>query len=545
MVLPSAVLLEDTLSFLTFLHADDIKPRMGRFLTPRLLVQLDQCLLVPDRLRYRRPTGQGGRYGTTERETERIRFLHWLCESAHLIALTDKFLKPTPLAARWLTCSVVERSRILFDAFRADTRRADELWQAYALPGFKIDAPHRVIQPLLTLFRQVALDQSIQRTTLLKLIPIPKIDGDPADKPMSILTSILRYLDWLGVIRHLTTQTIQLTDLGADLLGRSDAPRLPDELPTSPLKLNRQYDLVAAATADFRVLYELADYADCISIKPHRTLRLSQERVQRALEHGETSASILRFLENAIDDALPRQLVETIQSWAQHLERVTLRRVTLLETQNRALLEELTRSRTIRKQLGRTLSSRAITVRENGLAKLIRQLKRFGVSPRVEFSLPSEPTRDLANESATFHLYIATRLGYLLSDLIPAHLRTPYSIVQDLEQQLSEHERNLADGMLHDLIDQTRPFSFSERSPVETDVEPITLEQIQNAIDHHQALVVRYYTAARDETTTRTIEPLRMEWRNQTPYLIAYCRLRQDERVFRVDRILEIGEEQD
>jgi predicted DNA-binding transcriptional regulator YafY len=59
-------------------------------------------------------------------------------------------------------------------------------------------------------------------------------------------------------------------------------------------------------------------------------------------------------------------------------------------------------------------------------------------------------------------------------------------------------------------------------------------------------LTIRYYTAGRDATTDRVVDPLRVEWRGPAgtpaavPYLVGWCHLRQDERLFRVDRILEI-----
>ena len=63
------------------------------------------------------------------------------------------------------------------------------------------------------------------------------------------------------------------------------------------------------------------------------------------------------------------------------------------------------------------------------------------------------------------------------------------------------------------------------------------LQTIERAIDASAPLHITYYAASHDETTTRVVEPLRIEWRGRIPYLIAYCRLRQDERVFRVERI--------
>ncbi|MFC1975318.1 WYL domain-containing protein [Chloroflexota bacterium] len=38
-------------------------------------------------------------------------------------------------------------------------------------------------------------------------------------------------------------------------------------------------------------------------------------------------------------------------------------------------------------------------------------------------------------------------------------------------------------------------------------------------------------------TPHRQVEPYRLEWRSDTPYLVGFCHLAQAERVFRVDRI--------
>jgi predicted DNA-binding transcriptional regulator YafY len=56
-----------------------------------------------------------------------------------------------------------------------------------------------------------------------------------------------------------------------------------------------------------------------------------------------------------------------------------------------------------------------------------------------------------------------------------------------------------------------------------------------------QSCVITYVDAKGDETT-RMITPLRVQAANQLVYLVAYCHLRQAERSFRLDRIVDIGE---
>lgn len=60
---------------------------------------------------------------------------------------------------------------------------------------------------------------------------------------------------------------------------------------------------------------------------------------------------------------------------------------------------------------------------------------------------------------------------------------------------------------------------------------------LQRAVEEKRALALRYYAAARDETTDRTVDPLRLFEADGHGYLEAWCRRAEGVRVFRVDRI--------
>ncbi|MCB0198263.1 MAG: WYL domain-containing protein [Anaerolineae bacterium] len=64
-----------------------------------------------------------------------------------------------------------------------------------------------------------------------------------------------------------------------------------------------------------------------------------------------------------------------------------------------------------------------------------------------------------------------------------------------------------------------------------------TIEQAL-AAGHH--LHLTYYAASTNRLTDRLVEPYRLEWRGDTPYLIAFCHHAQSERMFRLDRIREV-----
>ncbi|MDG4819742.1 YafY family protein [Micromonospora sp. WMMD956] len=63
------------------------------------------------------------------------------------------------------------------------------------------------------------------------------------------------------------------------------------------------------------------------------------------------------------------------------------------------------------------------------------------------------------------------------------------------------------------------------------------VEQLRAAVGRGRALRITYYTPARDETTERIIDPLRMLMVGGRAYVEAWCRRAEEVRLFRADRI--------
>jgi proteasome accessory factor C len=63
------------------------------------------------------------------------------------------------------------------------------------------------------------------------------------------------------------------------------------------------------------------------------------------------------------------------------------------------------------------------------------------------------------------------------------------------------------------------------------------LDAIRSAVEGGHALRLTYYTATRDETTDRVVDPLRVLMVGGKAYLEAWCRRAEATRMFRVDRI--------
>jgi proteasome accessory factor C len=72
---------------------------------------------------------------------------------------------------------------------------------------------------------------------------------------------------------------------------------------------------------------------------------------------------------------------------------------------------------------------------------------------------------------------------------------------------------------------------------VELDHDQRLLPLLQSAIDGKRAIRMRYYSASRDETGERTVDPVRLFAADGRDYLEAWCRRAEGMRVFRLDRI--------
>jgi proteasome accessory factor C len=76
---------------------------------------------------------------------------------------------------------------------------------------------------------------------------------------------------------------------------------------------------------------------------------------------------------------------------------------------------------------------------------------------------------------------------------------------------------------------------------VRVEARPRTLAAVQQALDGGRALHLRYYTAGRDETGERDVDPMRLLLVDGRSYLEAWCRRAEGMRLFRLDRIEEVG----
>lgn len=120
-----------------------------------------------------------------------------------------------------------------------------------------------------------------------------------------------------------------------------------------------------------------------------------------------------------------------------------------------------------------------------------------------------------------------------------------YSALQGLQTIMDDPLLDQTLAKIHNLIPVTRLAEFTGRSnQMKIDLspwggnsgDPEILNALKTAI-HNNQLVSFDYTTPEGQTTNRTVEPYCLFLKGQYWYLQAYCRLREDFRLFRLSRI--------
>jgi len=92
----------------------------------------------------------------------------------------------------------------------------------------------------------------------------------------------------------------------------------------------------------------------------------------------------------------------------------------------------------------------------------------------------------------------------------------------------------------------TDSIEILSRRPVTEEISRHYLSLFQQAIVHKKVVDIKYQSPMREETTKRNVEPIGLLYYSSAWHLIAWCRLRNDYRDFRLSRMLNVslGEEQ-
>jgi hypothetical protein len=274
-----------------------------------------------------------------------------------------------------------------------------------------------------------------------------------------------------------------------------------------------------------------------------KRIKINRASVERQFACGTRVDAVLNTLDRCVPGLLDEPARQALRRWARAHGSLALRSELILETHDHALLTDILTRRRGRECVARTLSPRAVVIRADKapvLAKRLRQVPGF-VDQRAA---PLVREGRAAILGSTAHLYLAARIGHIFADIVPLPYRVPHHVCAELGAQLSTDERQRVDQIAADWARTTEAPQHASRwltlSPPNLHVlsEPAraTHAACLAAIEQHCALTINYSTEGQT-SEARTVDPLRIEWRNTRAYLHAYDRAAEGERTFRIDRI--------
>jgi len=108
---------------------------------------------------------------------------------------------------------------------------------------------------------------------------------------------------------------------------------------------------------------------------------------------------------------------------------------------------------------------------------------------------------------------------------------------QDLRSAIARLAERLPEQTWVDL-QQVAEERILFRAGAEINLDPDIWHQLEEACQTHKTVEMTYYTAGRNATSDRKLDPYVLHiYRGTNPYVIGYCHTRQEIRWFRVDRI--------
>ena len=396
--------------------------------------------------------------------------------------------------------------------------------------------------------------------------------------------------------------SIQLSPTGAWLLNLPSGTE-PTKPAPQALTISKQGQnlLVATAQTPANAIAWVAPYCIWEEAPEPKTgeqhLRLSAEQIAQATAHQIPANKIMQDIGYALtlspsQPALSRRLRQRIRAWIKEGQRLRIHTQTIVETESAELMAELRRKKLIRRRLGLPISPNRAIISPEQVPGLITTLAALGIhavdpferssvvgyqysvgqstdTPNTDTPNTDLPTTDLPKQTQWMLIQLYRSLGQHVN----LSTKIPWEIEKALEAQLSPKERMSAAESARVVAEQIEsslagylripswkmPILMEDEDEGQGEVEAETESKpeesgnsrrqsktaikrtLQEAIATSQPVRIYYWSANHDHPLQRTITPYYTEKRHHIEYLIGYCHLREEERVFRLDRIGEVG----
>jgi len=106
-----------------------------------------------------------------------------------------------------------------------------------------------------------------------------------------------------------------------------------------------------------------------------------------------------------------------------------------------------------------------------------------------------------------------------------------------LQSAFTKAQAGMSGRQQHDMADLQGVFSFGLGSHKSYANHRETINRLSEGIDKLRTVQMRYFSASRNQATRREVDPYRLWYTTGALYLVAYCHVRKDVRMFAVERI--------
>ncbi len=115
-----------------------------------------------------------------------------------------------------------------------------------------------------------------------------------------------------------------------------------------------------------------------------------------------------------------------------------------------------------------------------------------------------------------------------------------FPMKKDLESGLAKVYNSLPEFLKNSIGSYIKNYEIISEPFVDLEEHQQKFNFLKEAINDGIKIVIDYYSMSSNQTTQRKLDPYNIFFRNGAPYLYAYCHLRKENRIFRIDRIKKI-----
>jgi len=275
-------------------------------------------------------------------------------------------------------------------------------------------------------------------------------------------------------------------------------------------------------------------------------LRLSPQKIGIAAAQGVSVKQIVDVIEKLVERPASHRLQRKLHQWMKRGQRVRLQRLVALETDSAMLMGELRQRKLVRRNLGNVIGPNRSVVNPDRINELTQQLQSLGWYVNWQRKTDEQANDKGKNDikisrAEAGFLLAAARVFQALGEMIPLHGHPPDGLLLRLSREISHDQdaaaRYLTDETMKQLQMLIQGYDGLPSWYVpQQEANPLPI--IKRALESKQLLDISYWAPACGQPLERRVQPYFLEERAGYYYLTGYCYLREDERIFRVDRIL-------